>query len=73
MINYQEFSQFLHDFHEECAIEAFKSKDPGGTGFISARDFEDIMMNVKKHLLTQNVRDNLVAVSVNSYRTTVRS
>lgn len=63
VINYQEFSQFLHDFHEECAIEAFKSKDPTGTGFISARDFQDIMVNVKSHLLTQNVRDNLVAVT----------
>lgn len=62
-INYSEFSQFLHDFHEECAMEAFKLKDPAGTGFISAMDFQDIMLNVKKHLLTAEVKDNLVAVS----------
>lgn len=62
-ISYSEFSQFLHDFHEECAMEAFKLKDTTGTGFISALDFQDIMMNVKKHLLTAEVKDNLVAVS----------
>lgn len=53
----------LHDFHEEYAMEAFKSKDPKGTGYISPLDFQDIMVNVKKHLLTPNVKDNLVAVS----------
>ncbi|XP_063704479.1 calcium-binding mitochondrial carrier protein Aralar1 isoform X2 [Culicoides brevitarsis] len=63
VISYSEFSQFLHDFHEECAVEAFKSKDPNGSGFISALDFQDTMINVKKHLLTPAVRDNLVAVT----------
>lgn len=63
MISYSEFSQFLHDFHEECALEAFKSKDPNGSGFISALDFQDTMINVKKHLLTPAVKDNLVSVS----------
>lgn len=62
-INYAEFTQLLHDFHEEYAMEAFKSKDPKGTGYISPLDFQDIMVNVKKHLLTSNVKDNLVAVS----------
>lgn len=61
-IPYAEFSQFLHDFHEECAMEAFKLKDPKGTGFITALDFQDIMLNVKKHLLTVYVKDNLVQV-----------
>lgn len=61
-IPYTEFSQFLHDFHEECAMEAFKLKDPKGTGFISALDFQDIMLNVKKHLLTADVKDNLIQV-----------
>lgn len=64
MINYSEFSQFLHDFHEEYAMEAFKSKDPSGTGYISPLDFQEIMISVKRHLLTQDVEDNLVAVSV---------
>lgn len=54
----------LHDFHEEHAMEAFRSKDPAGTGFISPLDFQDIIVKVKRHLLTPDVRDNLVAVSV---------
>lgn len=44
-------------------MEAFKSKDPKGTGYISPLDFQDIMVSVKKHLLTHDVKDNLVAVS----------
>lgn len=44
-------------------MEAFKSKDPNGTGYITPLDFQDIMVNVKKHLLTHDVKDNLVAVS----------
>lgn len=63
VINYAEFSQLLHDFHEEYAMEAFKSKDSAGTGYISPLDFQDIMVNVKNHLLTPDVKDNLVAVS----------
>lgn len=45
-------------------MEAFKSKDPKGTGYISPLDFQDIMVNVKQHLLTPDVKDNLVAVSL---------
>lgn len=63
-INYAEFTQLLHDFHEEHAMEAFNSKDPTGTGYISPLDFQHIMVNVKKHLLTHDVKDNLVAVSL---------
>ncbi|CAO1423734.1 unnamed protein product [Diamesa tonsa] len=62
-ISYSEFSQFLHDFHEECAMEAFKLKDPNRSGFISALDFQDIMLNVKKHLLTGDVKNNLIQVT----------
>lgn len=64
LINYAEFSQLLHDFHEEYAMEAFKSKDPDGTGYISALEFQEIMVSVKRHLLTEDVKDNLVAVSI---------
>lgn len=46
-------------------MEAFKSKDQKGTGYISPLDFQDIMVNVKKHLLTHDVKDNLVAVGFN--------
>nr|NP_733364.1 aralar1, isoform C [Drosophila melanogaster]Q9VA73.1 RecName: Full=Calcium-binding mitochondrial carrier protein Aralar1 [Drosophila melanogaster]AAF57048.1 aralar1, isoform C [Drosophila melanogaster] len=63
LINYAEFTQLLHDFHEEHAMEAFRSKDPAGTGFISPLDFQDIIVNVKRHLLTPGVRDNLVSVT----------
>ncbi|KAG7205156.1 hypothetical protein KM043_018253 [Ampulex compressa] len=61
LINYAEFSQFLHDFHEEYATEAFKKFDKDGSGFISALDFQDIMLSIKSHLLTRDVRNNLVA------------
>ncbi|KAK9301823.1 hypothetical protein QLX08_006007 [Tetragonisca angustula] len=63
LINYPEFSQFLHDFHEEYATEAFKKFDKDGQGFISALDFQDIMLSIKSHLLTKDVRDNLVAAA----------
>ncbi|XP_042874042.1 calcium-binding mitochondrial carrier protein Aralar1-like [Penaeus japonicus] len=62
-VNYLEFSQFLHDFHEEHAVQAFKSFDKEGTGFITAMDFNDIMLNVKSHLLTVPVQNNLVAAA----------
>jgi solute carrier family 25 (mitochondrial aspartate/glutamate transporter), member 12/13 len=61
-INYSEFSQFLHDFHEECAMEAFKTKDPNRSGYITALDFQDIMLSVKKHLMTNEVKENLIQV-----------
>lgn len=44
-------------------MEAFRSKDPAGSGYISPLDFQDIMVKVKRHLLTADVKDNLVAVS----------
>ncbi|KAL9891728.1 calcium-binding mitochondrial carrier protein aralar1 isoform 5-T7 [Glossina fuscipes fuscipes] len=63
LINYAEFTQLLHDFHEEYAMEAFRTKDPAGSGYISPLDFHDIMVNVKRHLLTADVKDNLVAIT----------
>lgn len=62
-VSYSEFSQFLHDFHEEYAKVAFKRYDPEGTGFISALDFNDILLSVKSHLLTPDVKANLIAVA----------
>ena len=38
--------------------------DKTGSGFITAMDFKDVMLNVKSHLLTNPVQANLVAVSV---------
>ncbi|XP_065334987.1 calcium-binding mitochondrial carrier protein Aralar1 isoform X3 [Cloeon dipterum] len=63
VVSYAEFSQFLHDFHEEYAVEAFRRFDKDGTGFISALDFQDIMLSIKSHLLTKEVRANLVAAA----------
>ena len=54
-VTYAEFSQFLHDFHEEYANVAFRSKDPEGSGFVSAGDFLSIMVTIKGHLLTEPV------------------
>lgn len=62
-ISYGEFSQFLHDFHEEYAVEAFRRYDHTGSGFITAMDFQDIMINIKSHLLTDDVKANLVAAA----------
>lgn len=55
---------FIQDFHEECGIEAFRQFDKSGSGFITALDFQNIMLLVKSHLLTNEVKDNLVAVSI---------
>ena len=55
VITYSEFSQFLHDFHDEYATVAFKAKDKDGSGFISVKDFYDIMVAIKSHLLTEPV------------------
>uniref|UniRef100_A0A1B6EFM0 EF-hand domain-containing protein n=1 Tax=Clastoptera arizonana TaxID=38151 RepID=A0A1B6EFM0_9HEMI len=63
VISYGEFSQFLHDFHEEYGTEAFRKFDKIGSGFITALDFQDIMVTIKNHLLTKEVKDNLVAAA----------
>jgi len=59
-VSYVEFSQFLHDFHDEYAMVGFKAKDKTGQGFISAKDFYDIMVSIKSHLLTDPVKQNLI-------------
>lgn len=63
VISYNEFSQFLHDFHEEYAIEGFRRADTTGSGFISVTDFQDIMLSIKSHLLTPQVQSHLVEVA----------
>ncbi|KAK5969112.1 Calcium-binding mitochondrial carrier protein Aralar1, partial [Trichostrongylus colubriformis] len=62
-INYQAFTQLLHDFYEEQGMQAFKKYDKKGDGAITSMDFRHIMTTVKSHLLTDFVRDNLIAVS----------
>ncbi|XP_067140843.1 calcium-binding mitochondrial carrier protein Aralar1-like isoform X2 [Centruroides vittatus] len=63
VVSYVEFSQLLHDFHEEHAIQAFRKYDRKKRGCISALDFNDIMISVKSHLLSEEVKRNLVAVA----------
>lgn len=60
LVTYNEFSQFLHDFHEEYAIEGFRRLDKDGSGFISVLDFQDIMISIKSHLLTNEVQSHLI-------------
>lgn len=62
-VSYAEFSQVIHDFHEEHAVQAFRTYDKKQQGNISAVDFSDIMISVKSHLLTEDVKQNLVAVA----------
>ncbi|CAJ0957825.1 unnamed protein product, partial [Mesorhabditis belari] len=62
-IGYYAFCQLLHDFYEEQGIQAFKKFDKVGDGTISSIDFQQIMTTVKGHLLTDFVRNNLIAVS----------
>jgi len=61
VITYAEFSQFLHDFHDAYAQVAFKAKDNDESGFISPKDFLDIMTSIKSHLLTDPVKANVVS------------
>ncbi|CAK1545985.1 unnamed protein product [Leptosia nina] len=63
LVTYPEFSQFLHDFHEEYGVEAFKKRDINGSGFISAGDFRDIMLSVKNHLLTKELKTKVIEAS----------
>ncbi|XP_076323252.1 electrogenic aspartate/glutamate antiporter Aralar, mitochondrial-like [Tachypleus tridentatus] len=62
-VSYTEFSQVLHDFHEEHAVQAFRRYDKKKIGAITPLDFNDIMISVKSHLLTENVKQNLVTVT----------
>ncbi|XP_064643384.1 electrogenic aspartate/glutamate antiporter SLC25A12, mitochondrial-like isoform X3 [Lineus longissimus] len=62
-VGYQEFTQILHDFHEEHALQAFQRFDRHAAGYITAVDFESIMMLCKSHLLTPFVKENLIAIA----------
>nr|XP_032513154.1 calcium-binding mitochondrial carrier protein Aralar1-like isoform X4 [Danaus plexippus plexippus] len=63
LVTYPEFSQFLHDFHEEYGVEAFKKCDKDGSGFITVGDFRDIMVSVKNHLLTKDMKNKVIMAS----------
>ncbi|KAL3837138.1 hypothetical protein ACJMK2_022516 [Sinanodonta woodiana] len=65
-VTYQEFTQLIHDFNEEHALQAFRTRDKKQNGYITAKDFEEIMISLKSYLLTPFVRDNLVTVVMSS-------
>jgi solute carrier family 25 aspartate/glutamate transporter 12/13 len=51
------------DFKEEHALQAFSRVDKAQTGHVSALQFQEIMTELKPHLLTKFVKDNLLAVA----------
>ncbi|KAK3106010.1 hypothetical protein FSP39_010838 [Pinctada imbricata] len=67
-VSYSEFTQLLHDFHDEHASQAFRRRDLKNQGSINAKDFEEIMMSLKSYMLTDFVRDNLVTVALGGER-----
>lgn len=62
-VSYTEFTQLLHDFYEEHALQAFVRFDKSNEGFISPLHFCDIMTSLKSHLLSDFVKENLLSVS----------
>ncbi|XP_035709306.1 calcium-binding mitochondrial carrier protein Aralar1 isoform X2 [Folsomia candida] len=63
VVTYAEFSQFLHDFHEEYATEAFRRFDPDCKGTIPISSFVSIMTNLRSHLVQPKVGAHLEAVA----------
>ena len=53
----------LQDLHEDHALQAFSRFDTDSNGYISAKDFEEIMISLKGYLLTPFVQEHLVSVS----------
>ncbi|ESO05354.1 hypothetical protein HELRODRAFT_77826, partial [Helobdella robusta] len=62
LVSYSEFTKILHDFYEEHALQAFMKYDERMEGFITANQFNDVMLSLKSHLLTDYARDNLLQV-----------
>ncbi|XP_052265323.1 electrogenic aspartate/glutamate antiporter SLC25A13, mitochondrial-like isoform X2 [Dreissena polymorpha] len=66
-ISYAEFTQLVHDFNEEHALQAFQKFDTDSNGYINAKDFEEIMTSLKSYLLTDFVKENLVSIAVGDF------
>uniref|UniRef100_A0A0N4Z9Y9 Calcium-binding mitochondrial carrier protein Aralar1 n=1 Tax=Parastrongyloides trichosuri TaxID=131310 RepID=A0A0N4Z9Y9_PARTI len=62
-LGYYAFCELLHDFYEEQGKQAFNVFDKNDEGAISVGDFSTIMTQIKGHLLTEFVRNNLMAVA----------
>lgn len=58
-VSYEEFTQIIHDFHEEHAVQAFRKFDTKNTGHILASNFRTILLQLKNHLLSPYVKENL--------------
>lgn len=58
-VNYEEFTQIIHDFHEEHAVQAFRKFDKKNTGHILASNFKTILLQLKNHLLSPYLKENL--------------
>lgn len=73
--SYEEFTQIIHDFHEEYAVQAFRKFDTNNTGHILASNFKEILLQLKNHLLSPYVRKNLAELikqtSIESHNQTV--
>ncbi|KAH8871467.1 Calcium-binding mitochondrial carrier protein Aralar1 [Schistosoma japonicum] len=63
-INYNEFTQIIHDFNDEHAIQAFKQMDKDNSGTITVHQFISIIIQLKSHLLTQLIKENLLTVAL---------
>ncbi|KAH9514273.1 hypothetical protein Btru_028563 [Bulinus truncatus] len=61
-VAYADFTQLIHDFHEEHAWQAFRRRDKTNSGYISAKDFEEILLTLKSYLLSPFVKENIVSV-----------
>ncbi|CAG5126261.1 unnamed protein product [Candidula unifasciata] len=61
-VTYAEFTQLIHDFHDEHAWQAFRRRDKNNNGYISAKDFEEILLSLKGYLLTPFVKENIITV-----------
>ncbi|XP_055859590.1 electrogenic aspartate/glutamate antiporter SLC25A13, mitochondrial-like isoform X2 [Biomphalaria glabrata] len=61
-VTYTDFTQLIHDFHEEHAWQAFRRRDKNNCGYISAKDFEEILLCLKSYLLSPFVKENIVSV-----------
>ncbi|PAA90480.1 hypothetical protein BOX15_Mlig029914g1, partial [Macrostomum lignano] len=62
IVSYEEFTQLIHDFHEEHALQAFQRSDKRNEGKIRAMDLINIMVQLKSNLLTPFLRDHLMQV-----------
>lgn len=54
----------IKDFHEEHAVQAFRKFDPKNNGHILTSNFKTILLQLKSHLLSPYVRDNLETVKL---------